>query len=62
MSPRFHSLDLREVRRETPDAVSLSFHVPADLAEAYRFEAGQYLTVPSTSRARQVQHMPPLQE
>ncbi len=48
MSPRFHSLDLREVRRETPDAVSLSFHVPADLAEAYRFEAGQYLTLRTT--------------
>lgn len=45
MSPRFHSLDLIEVRRETPDAVSLSFQVPADLAEAYRFDAGQYLTL-----------------
>lgn len=44
-SPRFHALPIREIRRETPDAVSIAFAVPDDLAEAYRFEQGQYLTL-----------------
>lgn len=45
MSPRFHALKVREVRRETPEAVSISFDVPEPLREAYRFAAGQYLTL-----------------
>lgn len=44
-APRFHPLPIREIRRETPDAVSIAFDVPADLSEAYRFEQGQYLTL-----------------
>ena len=41
----FHRLTLREVRRETPSAVSLAFAVPAALREAFRFTPGQYLTL-----------------
>lgn len=44
-SPRFHALPIREIRRETPDAVSIAFAVPAELSDAYRFEQGQYLTL-----------------
>lgn len=45
MTPRFHPLTVREVRRETADAVSIAFDVPAELADAYRFQQGQYLTL-----------------
>lgn len=48
MAPRFHDLTVREVRRETPDAVSVLFDVPEDLADAYHFDAGQYLTLRTT--------------
>lgn len=41
----FHPLRVREVRRETEDAVSVCFDVPADLTDAFSFTAGQYLTV-----------------
>lgn len=41
----FHRLALREVRRETPSAVSLAFAVPPALREAFRFTPGQYLTL-----------------
>ena len=41
----FHPLKVKQIRRETPDAVSIVFDVPDDLRDAYRFEAGQYLTV-----------------
>ena len=44
-APRFHRLRVREVRRETPDAVSIAFNVPPDLRSDYIFEAGQYLTL-----------------
>ena len=45
MTPRFHPLKVAEVRRETADAVSLCFEVPADLAEEYRFVQGQHLNI-----------------
>lgn len=44
-APRFHKLTIGDLRRETPDAVSLAFAVPARLARAYSFLPGQYLTL-----------------
>jgi ring-1,2-phenylacetyl-CoA epoxidase subunit PaaE len=41
----FHALTVAEVRRETRDAVSIRFAVPAALEEAFAFKAGQYLTL-----------------
>ncbi len=46
--PRFHPLRVSDLRRETADAISLSFDVPDDLAELYRFSPGQYLTLRTT--------------
>lgn len=45
MTPHFHALTVRDIRRETDDTVSIAFAVPDDLADAYRFEHGQYLTL-----------------
>ena len=45
LAPRFHQLTVAEIRRETQDAVSLSFALPKKLVKAYRFEPGQYLTL-----------------
>ena len=47
-APRFHRLTIADVRRETHDAVSLAFAPPPDLAQAYRYEPGQYLTLRAT--------------
>lgn len=41
----FHKLRIKEVIRETPQAVSLSFEVPENLQEQFRFKAGQYITI-----------------
>lgn len=54
MSPRFHALKVAEVRRETDDAVSIAFDVPAPLAADYRFVPGQYLTLKATVEGREV--------
>jgi ring-1,2-phenylacetyl-CoA epoxidase subunit PaaE len=45
MTPRFHRLRIKEVRRETPECVSLAFEVPDALAAEYRFVQGQHLNV-----------------
>ncbi|HTZ35270.1 MAG TPA: FAD-binding oxidoreductase, partial [Stellaceae bacterium] len=44
-APRFHKLTVADIRRETPDALSLAFAVPQRLRGAYRFRPGQYLTL-----------------
>lgn len=41
----FHSLQIAEVRPETDSAVCVSFEVPEDLAETFRFNQGQYITL-----------------
>lgn len=45
MPPRFHELTVKDVRRETSDAVSVGFAVPADLEEDFRYAPGQYVTL-----------------
>lgn len=45
MSHEFHALRVAEVRRETPDAVSIRFELPASLKQTFAFKAGQHLTV-----------------
>ncbi|NUQ97589.1 MAG: 2Fe-2S iron-sulfur cluster binding domain-containing protein [Streptomyces sp.] len=44
----FHPLTVREVRRETEDAVSVAFHVPPGLVGDFRFTPGQHLTLKVT--------------
>lgn len=42
---RFNSLKVIDVVRETADAVSVAFEVPASLQQDYKFKQGQYLTL-----------------
>ncbi len=42
---QFYPLTIREVRRETPLAVSVVFDIPDELKEKFRFTPGQYITV-----------------
>jgi len=43
----FHQLRVTGCERITDDAVAVTFHVPADLVDAYRFTAGQHLAIRS---------------
>ena len=45
MSVAFHALRVADIRRETPDSVSILFDVPADLREKFQFRPGQHLTL-----------------
>lgn len=48
MSLKFHPLTVRDLRRETPDTVSVAFDVPEILQPLFQFKQGQYLTLRST--------------
>jgi ring-1,2-phenylacetyl-CoA epoxidase subunit PaaE len=52
--PRFHRLTVSDLRRESPDAVSLSFAIPRELADDYGFAPGQYLTLRTTMDGEEV--------
>jgi len=43
--PSFNSLAVKEIRRETPECVSIAFDLPERLREDYRYLPGQYLTL-----------------
>ncbi len=45
---RFHSLTVRDVRKETRDAIAVEFDVPENLRDEFAFTQGQYLTVRAT--------------
>src|SRR5271167_1185965 len=53
-TPRFHRLAVNDLRRESADAVSLTFAIPPELAEDYRFSPGQYLTLRTTMDGEEV--------
>jgi len=44
----FHTLHVSEVNKETPNAVVVSFVIPKDLKEDFKFKAGQYVTFKHT--------------
>jgi ring-1,2-phenylacetyl-CoA epoxidase subunit PaaE len=45
---QFHALTVADVERLTDDAVAITFAVPEELREEYRYEPGQHLTLRAT--------------
>jgi ring-1,2-phenylacetyl-CoA epoxidase subunit PaaE len=45
MSIHFHPVKIKEVRKETPDCISVLFEMPDELKEAFAFSQGQSLTM-----------------
>lgn len=41
----FHALTVSDIKRETPNSVSISFDVPENLKSNFDFKAGQYITI-----------------
>jgi len=50
----FHKLSIQEITRETNKSVSITFNVPENLKTAYRFKAGQYVTLKTTIDGHEV--------
>jgi ring-1,2-phenylacetyl-CoA epoxidase subunit PaaE len=47
MTPKFHSLQIKNIRKETKSCVSISFEIPNELQPDFRYQSGQYLTLRS---------------
>lgn len=45
MAEHFYPLRVAEIVPETEEAYSIRFEVPAELKDAFRFKAGQHLTL-----------------
>ncbi len=45
MKPSFHQLRIKEIVRETNEAVSISFEIPSELINQFSYKSGQYLTL-----------------
>jgi ring-1,2-phenylacetyl-CoA epoxidase subunit PaaE len=54
LTPRFHRLAVNDLRREAADAVSMTFAIPRELTDDYRFAPGQYLTLRTTMDGEEV--------
>ena len=50
----FYKLNIKEVRRETPSAVSVLFNIPLEFKDFYRFIAGQYLNLKLTLDGQEI--------
>lgn len=47
MPPKFHSLQIKNIRKETKNCISISFDVPKEIQADFQFQSGQYLTLRS---------------
>ncbi len=51
---KFYSLNIKEIIRETEEAVSISFDVPDNLKDVFSFKAGQYITLKTLIDGKEV--------
>ena len=54
MAEHFHALRVAEIVPETAEANSIRFEVPAELRDAFRYRAGQHLTLRATIGGEEV--------
>ncbi len=50
----FHALTVSEVKKETPNSVSISFQVPENLKSLFAFKAGQYISIKHQSGGKEL--------
>lgn len=48
MAVHFHSLKVKDIKKETPDCVSVAFEIPIELKAAFSFDHGQNITIKKT--------------
>lgn len=50
----FHPLIIKDIKRETPSAVSIAFDIPAHLRDDYQFTAGQYINIKTIFEGQEI--------
>jgi ring-1,2-phenylacetyl-CoA epoxidase subunit PaaE len=51
---QFHKLTIKNIKKETSNAVSILLDVPTNLKETFRFKAGQYITFRATINGQDI--------
>ena len=51
---QFHTLNIKDITRQTDQCVSITFAVPDHLKEDYKFKAGQYITLKTDIDGKEV--------
>ena len=41
----FHKIRIKNIKKETPEAVSIEFDIPENLKDEFSFKPGQFLTI-----------------
>jgi ring-1,2-phenylacetyl-CoA epoxidase subunit PaaE len=55
MASRFHNITVADIQKTTKDCAIVSFHIPHELQEEFKFTQGQYLTLRSQIDSESVQ-------
>ena len=50
----FYKLSIKNIRKETADCVSISFHIPTELKDVFTYTQGQYITLKTTIDEQEV--------
>jgi len=50
----FHKLSVKNIKRETDKAISISFNLPENLKDTFAFQAGQYITLKTDINGNEV--------
>ena len=51
---RFHTLKVKDIRRETADSVSVAFEIPPQAQPEFQFKQGQYITIKLTVNGEEI--------
>lgn len=54
MKPTFHTLVIKDIRKETADCCSIAFDIPQELKSKYQFIQGQYLTLKADIKGQDI--------
>jgi ring-1,2-phenylacetyl-CoA epoxidase subunit PaaE len=54
LATHFHKLTIADIKKETPECVSVSFHIPAELKTEYLFKQGQNVTLRTIMNGEEV--------
>ena len=54
MSTHFHTLTVKELKRETAKTVSIAFDIPESLMSDFKYDAGQYLTIKANVNGEEI--------
>jgi len=54
MKQTFYSIEIAEIKKESPDAVSIVFKIPEELKQQFSYSAGQYLTIKTEIKGKEI--------